>query len=81
MDDVGYDNLISAPGIVAEKLVIAYTKAAKKFNVRQMKESYWKVLTEENDSETMTGEKPFSELYQEVLPLLSMTNRKNIPTI
>lgn len=45
-DELGYDNLISAPGVVAEKLVIAYTKAAKKFNVRQMKESYWKVGTE-----------------------------------
>ncbi|XP_003746723.1 condensin complex subunit 2 [Galendromus occidentalis] len=78
LDEAGYDNLISAPGIIAEKLAIAYTKAAKKFNVRQMKESYWKVLTKETNTETMKGEKPFSELYHEVVQYLSATNRKNI---
>ena len=77
-DEAGYENLISAPGIVAEKLAIAYTKAAKKFNVRQMKESYWKVLTDDTNTDTMKGEMPFTKLYQEVLPYLSPTNKKNI---
>ncbi|XP_022700779.1 condensin complex subunit 2-like [Varroa jacobsoni] len=78
-DELGYDNLISAPGVVAEKLVIAYTKAAKKFNVRQMKESYWKVLTNSMDkAEAMDGEKSFSQLFDDVQPHLSQMNRKNV---
>ncbi|OQR72866.1 condensin complex subunit 2-like [Tropilaelaps mercedesae] len=81
-EELGYDNLISAPGIVAEKLAIGYTKAAKKFNVRQMKESYWKVLTSTGESsektEIMDGEKCFSKLYEDVQPHLSQINRKNV---
>ena len=78
LEDSKYDTLVTAPGIIAKKDSLTYTRAAKKLNMRQMRKSFWKVLTNDDGSEKMRGSKTFSELYDEALKHLSAMNQKNI---
>ena len=73
-----YETLVAAPGIIADECTPSYRRVAKKLNIRQMKESFWKVLTNNDGSRMMTGSKSFSHLYQEVRKYLSVTNKKNM---
>ncbi|XP_003746665.1 uncharacterized protein LOC100899088 [Galendromus occidentalis] len=77
-EDSRYDTLISAPGILAEKLYIAYTKRAKRYDIRQMKNAFWDVLTDGEPSVQMRGAKAFAGMYATALPKLSRTNQENI---
>lgn len=78
VEDPRFGNLVSAPGITAEKISVSYTKAARKLDVRQMKRSFWQVLAETPSHAKMEGEKPFSALYQEAAKHLTEKNRTNM---
>lgn len=76
--DLRYDTLISAPGILADLLRVPYRKAARGLNVKQLRESFWKVLTKSSASQHMESAKSFRELYTEVLPHLTEKNKVNM---
>lgn len=74
-----YSQLLEAPGIVAARLYVCRLGEQKKFNLKQMRKAMWDTLSSAvcgDDSPAVDENCLFSELYADMQPALSPSNRK-----